>query len=71
MTESGDVEISVFVAHNKGKLPPIHFDHLKVTVPLDNIQNVSVAVNLLKEGMDESDIPINPYMRKILVLMQL
>ena len=53
-TESGDVEISVFVAHNKGKLPPIHFDHLKVTVLLDNIQNVmSVAVNLSKEGMDE------------------
>ena len=45
-TDSGDVEISVFVAHNKGKLPPIHLDHLKGTVILDNIQNVSVAVNL-------------------------
>ena len=52
-TESDDVEIYVFIAHNKGELPPIHFDHLKVTVPLDNIQNVSVAVNLLKGGMDE------------------
>ena len=70
-TESDDVEIYVFIAHNKGELPSIHFGHLKVTVPLDNIQNVSVAVNLLKEGMDESDIPINPYMRSILVLMQL
>ena len=43
---------------------------MKVTVLLNNIQNVSIVVNLLEEGMDESDIPINPYMRKILVLMQ-
>ena len=56
-TESGDVEISVFIAHNKGELPPIHFDHLKVTVPLDNIQNVSVAVNLLKEAIVSISVP--------------
>ena len=56
-TDSGDVEISVFVAHNKGKLPAIHFDLLKVTVLLDNIQNVSVAVNLLKEAIVSISVP--------------
>ena len=56
-TESDDVEIYVFIAHNKGELPSIHFDHLKVTVPLDNIQNVSVAVNLLKEAIVSISVP--------------
>ena len=45
-TESDDVEIYVFIAHNKGELPSIHFGHLKVTVPLDNIQNVSVSISV-------------------------
>ena len=56
-TESDDVEIYVFIAHNKGELPSIHFGHLKVTVPLDNIQNVSVAVNLLKEAIVSISVP--------------
>ena len=53
LQEKGDVEIPRFVAHDLGKLPPIHFDHIDVTVLLNKIQNVNMAVKLLKEGMSE------------------
>ena len=53
LTETGAEEIPKFVAHDLGKLPPITFDHIDVTVLLNKIQNLSTAVDLLKVGMND------------------
>ena len=53
LTEKGDIEMPIFVAKDLGKLPPITFDHLDVTVLLNKIQNIATEVRLVKGGMSE------------------
>ncbi|CAL4247367.1 unnamed protein product [Meganyctiphanes norvegica] len=53
LQEKGDAELPRFVACDLGKLPPIHFDHIDVTVLLNKIENVSMTLKLLEDGMNK------------------
>ena len=66
LTEKRGEEIPKFVAHDLGKLPPITFDHIDVTVLLNKIQNLSITVDLLKAGMsDMCDTNLSMYQNNL------
>ena len=52
LEEKGDANIPDFVALDLGKLPPITFDSIDVSVLLRKIDNLECSVNLLKDGMN-------------------
>ena len=51
LQEKGCTKWPKFVALDLSKLPPITFDHIDVTSLLNNIQNVKIDVDMLKEGL--------------------
>ena len=52
LEENGSAKLPNFVALDLGKLPPITFDNLDVTVLLNKIEKLSCTVNFLKDGMN-------------------
>ena len=53
LQEKGGEPMPQFVALDLSRLPPISFNDMDVTVLLNKIQNVDMAVKLLKKGMAE------------------
>ena len=51
--EKGDKNLPDFVALDLGKLPPITYDSMDVTVLLRKIDNLECSVKFLMEGMDK------------------
>lgn len=54
LEEKGNVKLPDFVALDLGKLPPISFDHIDVTVLLKRIENLSCTVKFVMEGMSKA-----------------
>ena len=52
LQEKGTDELPSFVALDLGKLPPINFNHIDVTVLLKKIEGIAVNVKLLEKGME-------------------
>lgn len=58
LQEIGDAPSPKFVAHDLGKLPPIGFDNIDVTVLFKKIQDSNVTISFLKDTiatLDESN----------------
>ena len=53
LEEKGDKNLPDFVALDLGKLPPITYDSMDVTVLLRKIDNLECSVKFLMEGMDK------------------
>ena len=49
LQEKGNISMPKFVAHDLGKLPPVHFDHIDVTVLFKRIENGNATINILKD----------------------
>ena len=49
LQEKGNIPMPKFVAHDLGKLPPVHFDHIDVTVLFKRIENGNATINILKD----------------------